>query len=219
MTNPVPAPVSSDWQPWAGPTPDAWPTPHRTETPIRWRSEAVVAVLVATYSVVLGGVVGLVWAKYAPHLQIARAAEGSEAASKAVLGDDMWLALFGLLAGVVSVAVLMVVGREAGRGPGGVIGLAVGGVLGSLVAAQVGHLVQHPDLVAQIHHAFPTLDAPTVKRILGFFDFKLRWKAALVAWPFAAVVLHAATVIVRYLRLGPETSSKPSSLAPRDRST
>jgi hypothetical protein len=201
MTNPVP--VRPDWQPWAGAVTGPWPTPQAVETPILWRREAVVAGLVATYSVVLGGVVGLLWAKFAPHLAIAQAAQGSEAASKAVLGDDLWLAMLGGIAGLVCVAVLAMVARDSGRGPGAVLGLAVGGLLGTMVAAQVGHLVQHPDLVAQLHQAFPTLDDQTVGRVLGFFDFKLRWKAVLIAWPVAAVVMQALVVIGRYLRLGP----------------
>jgi hypothetical protein len=199
VTDRTPATVApSDWQRWQVTITEPWAAPDSAETTVRWGREAIVALLVATYSVMLGAVVGLIWPHVAPHIRLVAAINGSEAATKALLGDDMWLALLGLVAGVVSVAVLALVAREAGGGPGGVLGLAVGGLLGSLVAAQVGHLVQHPHVVSALRTSFPGITHHSVTTILGYFDFRVRAKAVLVAWPLAAVALHAATVGLRH---------------------
>jgi hypothetical protein len=202
VTDPTQATLaSSDWQRWHSIVTDRWPAPQTAADTIKWRTEALVAGLVVAYSVVLGGLVGLIWPKVAPHIRLVQAINGSEAATKALLGDDMWLALLGMIAGVVSVAVLAMIARDAGGGPGGVVGLAVGGVLGSLVAAHVGHLAQHPHVAAALRAAFPGITRGSVATILGYFDFKVRATAVLVAWPFAAVVVHAAAAALRYRRL------------------
>jgi hypothetical protein len=81
------------------------------------------------------------------------------------------------------------------------VGLAVGGLLGSLVAVHVGHVVygaDHPLLRAKVHNAFPAVTSDQVTHVLSVLQFTVRDKAALLAWPVAAVVLQAATVIVRY---------------------
>jgi len=201
MSNPIPAPAANqDWQGWPVPTTGPWPGPQAAVSAIRWRTELTVAVLAAVYSVVLGGAVGLIWPRIAPHLQLVRAINGSEAATKSLLRDDMTLALLGIAAGLISVAVLALVARDAGNGPGGLVGLGVGGLLGSLVAAQVGHLVQHPHVMSLLVTSFPSITHHEIKVILGDFDFKVRAKAVLLAWPFAAVVMHTAIGIVRYLR-------------------
>lgn len=202
MSDPSPATVATpDWQRWQVTLTEPWPAPDAAEAAVSWLSEAVVAVLIAAYSVVLGGVVGLIWPRVAPHVRLGMAINGSEAATKVLLGDDMWLALLGIIAGVCSVAILAVVARDAAGGPGGVLGLAIGGLLGSLVAAQVGHLVQHPHLASTLRHSFPGITPHSVAAILGFFDFKVRAKAVLVAWPLAAVIVQAGAAALRYRRL------------------
>lgn len=201
MSDPSPATATPDWQRWHVTVTEPWPAPEATEARVKWPSEALVAVLVVAYSVLLGGAVGLIWPRVAPHLRLVDAINGSEAATKALLGDDMWLALLGIVAGVVSVALLALVARDAGQGPGGVIGLAVGGLLGSLVAARVGHLVEHPHVVTALRASFPGITHHSVNTILGYFDFRVRAKAVLLAWPLAAVIVQAAIVALRYRRL------------------
>jgi hypothetical protein len=196
-----PTVATPEWQRWQVSLTDPWPAPAATEADVNWLSEAVVAGLVVAYSVVLGAAVGLIWPRVAPQLRLVAAIDGSEAATKALLGDDMWLALLGIIAGVVSVAVLAIVARDAGGGPGGAVGLAVGGLLGSLVAAQVGHLVQHPHVVSNLRSSFPGITRHSVTTILGYFDFKVRAKVVLLAWPVAAVLVHAASASLRYRRL------------------
>jgi hypothetical protein len=196
-----PISATPEWQRWQVSLTDPWPAPVATEAGVKWLSEVLVAGLVVAYSVMLGAAIGLIWPRVAPHLRLVAAIDGSEAATKALLGDDMWLALLGIIAGVVSVAVLAIVARDAGGGPGGAVGLAVGGLLGSLVAAQVGHLVQHPHVVSTLRSSFPGITRHSLKAILGYFDFKVRAKVVLLAWPLAAVVVHAASAALRYRRL------------------
>jgi hypothetical protein len=202
MSDPSPSGVAApDWQQWQVTATGPRPTPEAAEATVNWRTEVVVLVLVTAYSVVLGGVVGLIWPRVAPHIQLLAAIDGSEAATKSLLGDDMWLALLGIAAGVVCVAVLALVARDAGSGPGGALGLAIGGLLGSLVAAHVGHLVEHPHVVSALRAAVPTISHHGIVTVLGYFDFRLRARAVVVAWPMTAVILHAATTVVRSHRL------------------
>jgi hypothetical protein len=201
VTNPFSTP---DWQTWTAPAADSWLGRHAKDRVENVRREIVVGGLVTIFSVLFGGVVGVVWPRVAPHVQIIRAIDGSEGAAKALLGDDMWFAFMGIAAGVVVVALLLLVARDAGCGPGGVLGLAIGGVLGSLVAAHIGHHVQQPHIVTTLHQRAPRLTPAQVNAVLGYFTFEVRAKAVLVAWPMAAVILHAAAIIGRRLRLAPE---------------
>jgi hypothetical protein len=168
------------------------------------RHESAVAALVTVYSLLLAGVLGVVWSHLAPRVDIIRAANGSEVASKALLGDDLWFALLGAAAGILSVALLLIAARDAGRGPGAVVGLALGGFVGSLIAAQLGHHIQRPHLLADLHAGAPTITALQVTTVMHYFDFLVRAKAVLLAWSLAALVLHAATLVGRAVRLGPE---------------
>jgi hypothetical protein len=218
MSEPPQATVEApDWQRWRTAVTEVWSARKPNEEPVDWRSESLVATLVVAYSVLLGGAVGLIWPRVAPHIRLVPAINGSEAATKALLGDDMWLAFLGIIAGVVSVALLALIARDASAGPGGVVGLAVGGVLGSLVAAHVGHLEQHPHVAAALRSSFPGITRHSVATILGYFDFKVRATAVLVAWPFAAVAVHGAGASLRYRRL----ARRPGQVAlafPGDRS-
>jgi membrane protein YqaA with SNARE-associated domain len=200
VSNPYAAPEVQTWP--AAPA-ESWPIRRGDETRVETvRREATVALLTATYSVLLGGLVGVIWPRVAPHVQVIRAIDGSEAAAKALLGDDMWFALLGIAAGVLAVGALLVAAREDGRGPGGVLGLAVGGVLGSLVAAHIGHRIQQPHIITTLHTQAPHLTHAQVRAVLGYFTFEVRAKGVFLAWPVAAVLVHAATVILRSAREG-----------------
>jgi hypothetical protein len=198
-----------DWQRWQVTVTEPWPAPEAAEASIRWRVEGLVALVVLVGSVVLGGVVGLIWPRVAPHIHVVAAVNGSEAATKALLGDDMWLALLGAVAGIVSVLLLALIARDAGSGPGAVVGLAVGGLLGSLVAARVGHLVEHPHLLVAIRAGFPGISPHSVTAIIGYFDFKVRAWAVLLAWPLTAVVLHTLLATLRHWQLGGRHDAEP----------
>jgi hypothetical protein len=162
--------------------------------------ELTVGLLAAIYSVVAGGILGIVWPAVAPHVDLARAYFlGSEAAATPLLGQDLWFGMLGLAAGVICVAVLLSFG-EVGLGPGGLVGLAVGGFVASLVAAHLGFHTQRPIQIADLHRAVPTIDQANVARCMHFFGFGVRTKHVLLAWPISAVVVHSGAVIVRALR-------------------
>jgi hypothetical protein len=186
-----------EWQRWQAGLAQPRPAGKAAQDTVQWPMEVLVGCLVAGFSVVLGAAVGLVWPRVAPHVDLVAALGGSEAATKALLGDDLWLALLGLIAGIVSVAVLNLVARDAAVGPGAVLGLAVGGLLGSLVAAHVGHLVQHPHVVGQLASAYPGISAHAITSVLGYFDFRVRAGAVLLAWPVAAVAMQMGVVLLR----------------------
>jgi hypothetical protein len=162
-----------------------------------WFGEALVAIVVAVFATLLGSLVGVVWHALAPHVAIVPAAQGSADAMKALIGDDLWLALLGIVAGVVCVAALVAVSPRASARPGAMVGLAVGGLLGMLVAARVGHLIGHGDLTHALRTQVPGIGAADIKLVLSYFDFSARWKAALLSWPIASVLLNAVIAAMR----------------------
>lgn len=182
--------------------PERWPTATTAaRNRIRWRGEAVILVLVTVFSTLVGAAMGLIWPRLAPHIDVINAYyRGSVEASKALLGDDVWFAFLGVVAGIVCVAVLLLAAGELARGPGAVLGVAVGGVLGSLVALHIGTAVQQPHIVSSVHANVPNVRPADISRILMFFNFRVRARAAILAWPFTAVVLVGLNVIVRYFR-------------------
>src|SRR5690242_275301 len=93
------APVPLGWQ--------GVSTPYGvTADPTDWRQEGVVAGLVAVFSTLLGGAVGPIWHALAPKLDLVAANNGSAAATKALIGDDVWFGFIGIAAGVLCVAVI-----------------------------------------------------------------------------------------------------------------
>ena len=119
----------------------------------------------------------------------------------------------------MSVALLALVAWDAGAGPGAVVGLAVGGVLGSLVAARVGHLESSTRTSwSPCRASFPGITPHSVATILGYFDFRVRARAVLVAWPLTAVVLHTVLATLRHRQLAGRTSASRADYADlRDR--
>lgn len=171
--------------------------PAPVHTPVDWLDEARTALLVTAFAALLGSVVGLLWHAIGPQVDIVDATRGSVAAMKALIGDDVWLGILGLLAGVVCVAVLVVVAPDQSRGPGAMLGLAVGGLLGMLVAARVGHRVGHDHLTAVLQTGFPGITPKGVKLVLGYFDFSVRAKGVLLSWPLMSILLNALIVWLR----------------------
>jgi hypothetical protein len=154
------------------------------------RREIGLGLLVAAYSALLGGVVGLIWEAGAPHVRLAAAIDGSESAAKPLIGDDVRLGLLGIVAGIVVAVVVLVAGRHGERGPGEVLGLGVGGVLGALVAARVGDLARHHETVKALATIVPGATAAQTSKLVGYFGFHVRATGVLMVWPIAAVGVH-----------------------------
>lgn len=165
--------------------------------PVEWLREARIALVVGAFVTLLGSVVGVVWHAVASKPALLDVASASEGAMKLLIGEDLWLGLLGVFAGVVSVALLRVVTSSAADGPGAQLGLAVGGLLAMLVAARTGHLIAHDSLAAALRSKYPDADPSVVTYLAKLFAFKLRMKAVLLSWPFAAVLLNAFIVGVR----------------------
>jgi hypothetical protein len=162
------------------------------------RAEAMIAVVVAAYSAIAGGVAGIVWEQLGAGAPLITMKGGLYIESyKFLLGDDVTFGLVALVAGLVVALAVVVVGRDAGTGPGAVIGLAVGGVLGALVAAHVGHELGHQALVSRVLADAPGANPTTVGKSVSGYDFTLHWRIGLVTWPFAAVGVIAGVAALR----------------------
>ncbi|MGW1002853.1 AAA family ATPase [Streptomyces sp. NPDC002520] len=148
------------------------------------REAAVIAVAVA-----LGGVLfGLLWWWLAPHVPLVgdevgrswvvylKDSEGEQAA-----GVDGTFTLLGLAFGVVSALIVFLVRRQGGAPL--VVALGAGGLLGSVLAWRMGvWLGPGSDVIA---HA-----RAVGKGVIFSAPLKLGAKGALLAWPFAAVLVH-----------------------------
>jgi hypothetical protein len=197
-----PVTSSDPWQPpgWAGAPATTFgllPPGMRSDVqlPVDWRTD-LRRLLLTTVAVALSGpVAGLVWRAVAPTVSIRGLLLGSESTLKAEIGADVWFLLVGAAAGVLCAAVAAVLRAE---GPGVVLGLAVGGVLGSLVADRVGYLAAHGATAATLA-AFGV--PPGALQRAGLDPFlEVRALGVLLAWPLAAVVVHALAASVRARR-------------------
>jgi hypothetical protein len=156
---------------------------------INWRAEIVTAVVVVLFVAVIGSAVGLIWHAVAPHVDIHAAINNPEEKTKALVGDDLWLGLLGLIAGVVCVVAVFVVMPDMVDGPGAMIGLVVGGLLAMFVADRVGYLVGVSSVRSTLVAAFPGASSKGIDNVVGLLDFKVRATAMMVSWPAASLVV------------------------------
>ena len=179
---------------------EAWPPPqpwhvtvHRDGSfPPRehaWhpREDVTTAVFVVVGVALLGSVVGLLWAVWAPHVSLTRLV-GSERPFAWQFGIDAWFLLLAAVAGVFSGVAVYVFG---GRGPGAVLGLVGGGVAAAAVAARVGFIAERAHTLSVMHARGVPLS------FLDLLEFKLRVLAMAAAWPIAAVAVFAVIAAVR----------------------
>ncbi|MEU7042438.1 hypothetical protein AB0A77_15420 [Streptomyces varsoviensis] len=144
------------------------------------RQAAVVAVAVAVAGVLLG----LLWLWLAPRMPLVsdeRAVYLKDPEGEQAIGMDGTFVLLALGFGVLSSAVVFWLRRRGGIAL--VIGLAIGGLLASVIAWRLGiWFGPDTDIVAAARSAGKgvVFDAP----------LKLSAKGALLAWPFAAMVVH-----------------------------
>lgn len=140
-------------------------------------------------AVALGGVLlGVVWWWLAPRVPLVGDVSGDEwtvylkdSEGEQGIGVDGTFTLLALAFGAVSALVVFLVRRRGGVPL--VVALAVGGLLGSVLAWRLGvWLGPSQDVIAQARSAGAgvTFDAP----------LELGAKGALLAWPFAGLVLH-----------------------------
>ncbi|MBR7671601.1 hypothetical protein [Streptomyces daliensis] len=133
---------------------------------------------------VLGVALGLLWLWLAPRVPLftdGKAVYLKDPEGEEAIGADGTFILLALAAGVLS-AVAVFLARVKG-GVGLVVGLALGALLGSVVAWRIGvWLGPETDVVAAAKAAGAngTFDGP----------LKLDAKGGLLAWPFAAVLIH-----------------------------
>ncbi|HWA67651.1 MAG TPA: hypothetical protein VG899_14920 [Mycobacteriales bacterium] len=165
---------------------------------IDWRAEAVLALVLMVCIALLGSVVGLIWHAVAPHLDVHAAINNPEEKTKALMGDDLWLALLGIIAGIVCVvAVFLALPAAAADGPGALVGLVAGGLLAMFVADRVGYLVGVGPLRSTLDSAFPTASRQGIDGVVRLLDFKVRATAMLLSWPMASLLLSSMITWLR----------------------
>ncbi|MFE7122033.1 ABC transporter permease, partial [Streptomyces sp. NPDC057654] len=166
--------------PAQGAHPDPQQEPGEPGLARELRQAAIVTVAVAVSGVLLG----LLWLWLAPRLPLIsddRAVYLKNPEGEEAIGMDGTFVLLALGFGVLTSAVVFWLRRRGGIAL--VVGLVVGGLLGSLLAWRVGvWLGPETDIVAAARSAGKgvVFDAP----------LKISAKGALLAWPFAAMVVH-----------------------------
>jgi hypothetical protein len=153
-----------------------------------WRQELRDFLLTASYVVLAGPIVGLLWSAVGPKLDLLKVITGSGVAWKAEVGADVHFALLGSGAGAICAAIAFALRRE---GPGAVAGLAAGGLGAAFVADRVGYLLNHGDMVDLMRAHGITL-RPDINPC-----FEVRALGVVAAWPIAALVVHALAVALR----------------------
>ncbi|MEU6086008.1 AAA family ATPase [Streptomyces sp. NPDC047085] len=188
LTPPPPPHDDSAHQIWQGP-PAGAPVAGMYEQDGPGMKTEVREAAVITVAVALGGVLlGLLWWWLAPHVPLVgdevgrswvvylKDSEGEQAA-----GVDGTFTLLGLAFGVVSALVVFLLRRRGGVPS--VVALGVGGLLGSVLAWRLGvWLGPDADVIA---HA-----RAVGKGVTFSAPLKLGAKGALLAWPFAALLVH-----------------------------
>jgi hypothetical protein len=163
--------------------------------PARPRGDGVLAgVLTAVFVVLLGSVVGLVWAAVAPKLSITALAAGSDSTFRAQVGADAWFLLIGALAGVLSAVLAIVLVGEPG--PAVTTGLAVGGLAAAFVADRVGYLSER----GATHDALRAIGAHPSGALISEIDFRIRALGVLTVWPIAAVAVVGIAIAINASR-------------------
>ncbi|WP_256639573.1 AAA family ATPase [Streptomyces murinus] len=148
------------------------------------REAAVLTVLVT----VCGALLGLLWWRLAPHVPLVGDQSGNswvvylkDTEGEQAVGVDGTFTLLALAFGAVS-GLAAFLWRRRGGVPL-VVGLALGGLLGSLLAWRLGvWLGPTSDVIAHARAVGKGVTFPA--------PLRLGAKAALLSWPFAAVLVH-----------------------------
>ncbi|MEU3981825.1 AAA family ATPase [Streptomyces sp. NPDC026672] len=183
---PPPPHDQSSYQAWQVPPPVAGGA-YEQDGP-GMKTEVREAAVVAVALTVCGVLLGLLWVWLAPHVPLVgdqvdknwvvylKDSEGEQA-----IGVDGTFTLLALAFGAVSAVVVFLLRRRGGVPLA--VGLGVGALLGGVVAWRLGvFLGPEKDVIA---HA-----KAVGKGVTFSAPLKLGTKGALLAWPFAALVVH-----------------------------
>ena len=152
------------------------------------------AVLLGIYTVLVGGVAGLVWAAVAPKLSVPALAAGSDATFRAQVGADAWFLLIAALAGVV--CTLMAVAFVGEPGPAVAVALTVGGLLAAVVADRIGYLSERGATTAALRAIGAHPDGSLISEI----DFRVRALGVLTIWPIASLAVIGLVMAINAAR-------------------
>lgn len=154
------------------------------------RNDLVAGLLAAVVSVLLAAPVGLLWAAFAPRLEVSVDDAGAPSLVRPVSDEfitaDAYFLLAVGLAGVVGGVVAWRLGRV--HGPAVVAGLCVGGLVAGWVAMSVGELVDQGAVQRAI-------DAGRMALVEA--SLRVRAKQALVAWPVGSLLSYVGASFVR----------------------
>jgi hypothetical protein len=157
-----------------------------------WRQELRDFLLIVTYVILTGPIVGLLWSAASPKLDLFRALGGSGGAWRAEAGADVHFGLLCVAAGAVCAAVAVLLRMD---GPGVIAGLAAGGLGAAFVADRVGYLVNRGDTLDLLRSRSVSLQTLAHYGIDPFF--KVRALGVVVAWPMAALIVYVTAVAIR----------------------
>ena len=157
-----------------------------------WQQDLRDFLLIATYVVLTGPIVGLLWSAAGPKLDLFRALGGSGGAWRAEAGADVHFGLLCIAAGALCAGVALLLRMD---GPGVIAGLAAGGLGAAFVANRVGYLLNRGDTLDLLHSRSVSLHQLSQYGIDPFF--KLRALGVVVAWPMAALIVYVTAVAIR----------------------
>lgn len=154
------------------------------DPPFRPLAEARAGLLTAVACLLLAAPAGLVWAALAPRITVTSdggAVSVADPTTSAFIATDGVFLVVVALVGLVTGAVVAAVARRSAVGA--VLGLAAGGLLAAEVARRTGSLVGRD-----------AAEAVLAAGADGAFDLppEMRSWPALVGWPVAALLGHAA---------------------------
>lgn len=190
LTPPPPPHDQSPNDPWAPPPTsggdgaEPWYGPEKPAGP-GLRTELIEAAVVTVVMALLGGVLlGVLWWWLAPHVPLV--SDGSavyfkDTEGEQAVGVDGTFTLLALGVGALSALVVFLLRRRGGVPL--VVALMVGGLLGAVLAWRLGvWLGPGTDVAARAEEVGQgvTFSAP----------LKLAAKGALLAWPFAGLLVH-----------------------------
>ncbi len=160
------------------------------------RRDLIAAILVAIVVAAAGLLVGLLWLKLAPRIEVIKVAEGFQYADsepEQAVAADGWFGFLGLCVGLV-VAVLAWVALRRYRGIAVMVGLVVGSLVGAWLAwwlaVRLG--IAEFDAARSVAPIGARLDAPLALRLTDL-DRRALWPPKITGVVAAQALMAAAT--------------------------